>query len=79
MGGGASALGGNVRGVGGAPPTVIGGAEFMQGIFIAIEQVVRNIVQTMQVSVIVADSRATTAMKAFLQLDRLPLRANRIR
>ena len=44
MGGGASALGGNVGGIGGAPPTVFGGAEFMQGVFTAIEQVVRNTV-----------------------------------
>ncbi|GFY92921.1 hypothetical protein Acr_08g0013170 [Actinidia rufa] len=65
MGGGASALGGNV---GGAPPTTLGGAEFMQGVFTAIEQVVRNTVQTMQVPVRTAESRATTAMKAFLQL-----------
>ncbi|GFY95626.1 hypothetical protein Acr_10g0010110 [Actinidia rufa] len=46
MGGGASARRNNV---GGAPPTVLGGAEFMQGVFTAIEQVVRNTVQTMQV------------------------------
>ncbi|GFZ01883.1 hypothetical protein Acr_15g0004920 [Actinidia rufa] len=36
IGGGASALGENV---GGAPPTTLGGAEFMQGVFTAIEQV----------------------------------------
>ncbi|GFZ16927.1 hypothetical protein Acr_26g0001970 [Actinidia rufa] len=65
MGGGASAPGGNV---GGAPSTTLGGAEFMQGVFTAIEQVVRNTVQTMQVPVRTAESRATTAMKAFLQL-----------
>ncbi|GFS29011.1 hypothetical protein Acr_00g0004970 [Actinidia rufa] len=65
MGGGASAPGGNV---GGAPPTTLGGAEFMQGVFTAIEQVVRNTMQTMQVPVRTAESRATTAMKAFLQL-----------
>ncbi|GFY88795.1 pyridoxal phosphate (PLP)-dependent transferases superfamily protein [Actinidia rufa] len=40
----------------------------MQGVFTAIEQVVRNTVQTMQVPVRTAESRATTAMKAFLQL-----------
>ncbi|GFS43664.1 hypothetical protein Acr_00g0086290 [Actinidia rufa] len=65
MGGGASAPGGNV---GGAPPTTLGGAEFMQGVFTAIEQVVRNTVQTMQVPVRTAESRATTDMKTFLQL-----------
>ncbi|GFZ01616.1 pleckstrin homology (PH) domain superfamily protein [Actinidia rufa] len=65
MGGGASAPGGNV---GGAPPTTLGGAEFMQGVFTAIEQVMRNTVQTMQVLVRTAESWATTAMKAFLQL-----------
>ncbi|GFS43254.1 hypothetical protein Acr_00g0084370 [Actinidia rufa] len=36
MGGGVSAPGENVRG---APPTTLGGAEFMQGVFTAIEQV----------------------------------------
>ena len=40
----------------------------MQGVFTAIEQVVKNTVQTMQVSSRVKDSKATTAMKAFLQL-----------
>ncbi|GFY90223.1 hypothetical protein Acr_07g0004200 [Actinidia rufa] len=65
MGGGASAPGGNM---GGVPPTILGGAEFMQGVFTAIEQVVRNAVQTMQVPVRTAESRATTAMKACLQL-----------
>ncbi|GFZ00950.1 hypothetical protein Acr_14g0005850 [Actinidia rufa] len=65
MRGGVSAPGGNV---GGAPPTTLGGAEFMQGVFTAIEQVVRNTVQTMQVPVRKAESRATIAMKAFLQL-----------
>ncbi|GFZ16904.1 hypothetical protein Acr_26g0001740 [Actinidia rufa] len=65
MGGGASAPGENV---GGAPPTTLGGTEFMQGVFTAIEQVVRNTVQTMQVPVRTAENRATTAMKAFLQL-----------
>ncbi|GFZ21161.1 hypothetical protein Acr_29g0003230 [Actinidia rufa] len=44
------------------------GAEFMQGVFTAIEQVVRNIVQTMQVPIRATENRATTAMKAFLQL-----------
>ncbi|GFS41723.1 hypothetical protein Acr_00g0076060 [Actinidia rufa] len=65
MGGGASAPGGNV---GGAPPTTLGGAEFMQGVFTAIEQVVRNTVQTMQVPIRTAENKATTAIKAFLQL-----------
>ncbi|GFZ10907.1 hypothetical protein Acr_22g0003050 [Actinidia rufa] len=65
MGGGASALGGHM---GGAPSTVLGGAEFMQRMFIAIEQVLKNTTQTMQVPVRTAESRATTAMKAFLQL-----------
>ncbi|GFY85466.1 hypothetical protein Acr_04g0002040 [Actinidia rufa] len=65
MGGGASAPGGNM---GGAPPTILGGAEFMQGMFTAIEQVVRNTVQTMQVLVRTTENRVTTAMKAFLQL-----------
>ncbi|GFZ13896.1 hypothetical protein Acr_24g0000860 [Actinidia rufa] len=46
MGGGASAPGGNM---GGAPPTVLGATEFMQGVFTVIEQMVRNTVQTMQV------------------------------
>ncbi|GFS38025.1 hypothetical protein Acr_00g0055210 [Actinidia rufa] len=36
--------------------------------FTAIEQVVKNTIQTMQVPVRTAKSRATTAMKAFLQL-----------
>ncbi|GFY96886.1 hypothetical protein Acr_11g0011920 [Actinidia rufa] len=40
----------------------------MQGVFTAIEQVVRNTVQAMQVPARAADTRATTAMKAFLQL-----------
>ncbi|GFZ02656.1 hypothetical protein Acr_15g0012640 [Actinidia rufa] len=65
MGGGASALGENV---GGAPLTILGSVEFMQGVFTAIKQVVRNTVQTIQVQVRMAESRATTAMKAFLQL-----------
>ena len=55
-------------GAGGAPPAVFGGTEFMQGVFTAIEQVVRNTVQAMQVPARAADTRATTAMKAFLQL-----------
>ncbi|GFY94256.1 hypothetical protein Acr_09g0007020 [Actinidia rufa] len=45
IGGGAHAFGGNVWFVGGAPPTVISGTEFMQGVFTTIEQVVRNMVQ----------------------------------
>ena len=51
-----------------APPAVFGGAEFMQEVFIAIEQVVRNTVQTMQALVRAANSRATMVMKVFLQL-----------
>ena len=51
MGGGASAPRGNVGGVGGAPPVVFGGAEFMKMVFTVIEQVVRNTMQTMQVLV----------------------------
>ncbi|GFS46647.1 hypothetical protein Acr_00g0103510 [Actinidia rufa] len=39
MGGGASALGGNV---GSAPPTTLGGTEFMQGVFTAIEGMPSN-------------------------------------
>ncbi|GFZ11679.1 hypothetical protein Acr_23g0000640 [Actinidia rufa] len=65
MGGGASAPGGNM---GGVPPTVLGGAEFMQGVFTANEQVVKNTLQSMQVPVRMAESRATMAIKAFLQL-----------
>ncbi|GFS39082.1 hypothetical protein Acr_00g0061070 [Actinidia rufa] len=65
MGGGAR---GNVGGTGGAPPAVFSGAEFMQGVFTAIEQVVRNTVQAMQVPARAADTKATTTMKAFLQL-----------
>ena len=47
MGGGVNAAGGNVADSGGAPPAAFGGAEFMQGMFTAIEQVVRNTVQAM--------------------------------
>ncbi|GFS34441.1 hypothetical protein Acr_00g0034090 [Actinidia rufa] len=68
MEGRASAPVENIGNVGGAPPTILGGAEFMQGMFTAIEQVVRNTVQTMQVPVRTAESRATTSMKGFLQL-----------
>ena len=57
-----------MRGVESALPVVFGDAKFMQGVFIAIEQVVRNTVQTIQVPIRAVDSRATTAMKAFLQL-----------
>ena len=53
---------------GGAPLEVFGGVEFMQGVFTTIEQVVRHTLQTMQVLVRAAVSRATTTMKAFLQL-----------
>ncbi|GFZ07784.1 hypothetical protein Acr_19g0007210 [Actinidia rufa] len=45
--------------VGGAPPTVISGTEFMQGVFTAIEQVVRNTVQEMLVPARPADTRVT--------------------
>ncbi|GFY97381.1 hypothetical protein Acr_11g0016870 [Actinidia rufa] len=62
MGGGA---GGNVRGT---PPTVFGGAKFIQEVFTLIEQVVRNTVQAMQVLTRATDTRVTTTMKAFLQL-----------
>ncbi|XP_057471109.1 uncharacterized protein LOC130759922 [Actinidia eriantha] len=68
MGGGASALGGNVGGVGGTPPTVFGGMKFMQGIFTTIEQELKNTVQTMQVPTRAVDIRTTMAMKPFLQL-----------
>ena len=71
IGGGANALGVNVRSAGGTPPMVFDGAEFMQGMFTAIEQVVKNTVQTIQVPIRAVDTRATMAMKAFLQL-RLP-------
>ena len=65
IGGGANAPRGNV---GGAPLVAFGGVEFMQGVFTAIKQVIRNTVQAMQVLVRVADTRTTTTMKAFLQL-----------
>ena len=68
IGGGANTPKRNVGGTGGAPPTTFGGAEFMQGMFTAMKQVVRNTVQAMQVPIRAADTRATTAMKAFLQL-----------
>ncbi|GFZ05168.1 hypothetical protein Acr_17g0007400 [Actinidia rufa] len=58
MGGRASAPIENVGNVGGAPPTVLDGTKFMQGVFTAIEQVVRNTVQTMQVPVRTTESRA---------------------
>ncbi|GFS30239.1 hypothetical protein Acr_00g0010910 [Actinidia rufa] len=57
MEGGAHAFGGNVWVVGGAPPTVISGTEFVQGVFTAIEQVVRNTVQEMLVPARAADTR----------------------
>ena len=60
--------GGNVGGVGGATPTEFVGAEFMQGVFTAIEQVVKNTVHAIQVSPRAVDTRAIMAMKAFLQL-----------
>ncbi|GFS42967.1 hypothetical protein Acr_00g0082830 [Actinidia rufa] len=59
MEGEANAFGGNVWVIGGAPPTVISGTEFMQGVFTAVEQVVRNTVQEMLVSARVADTRVT--------------------
>ncbi|GFS35658.1 hypothetical protein Acr_00g0041320 [Actinidia rufa] len=59
MGGGAHAFGGNVWVVGGAPPMVISGTEFMQGVFTTIEQVVRNTVQEMLVPARAADTRVT--------------------
>ena len=40
----------------------------MQRMFTAIEQVVRNTMQAMQLPVRAIDTRATSAMKAFLQL-----------
>ena len=55
-----------MRGVESALPVVFGGAKFMQGVFIAIEQVVRNTVQKIQVPIRAADSRAIMTMKAFL-------------
>ncbi|GFS40645.1 hypothetical protein Acr_00g0069680 [Actinidia rufa] len=58
MGGGAHVFGKNVWVGGGAPPTVISGTEFMQGVFTAIEQVVRNTVQEMLVLARAADTRA---------------------
>ena len=52
IGGGANASGGNVggnaRSARGAPPVALSGAEFMQGMFTAIEQVVRNIVDWLE-------------------------------
>ncbi|GFS45340.1 hypothetical protein Acr_00g0095600 [Actinidia rufa] len=65
MGGGTGAPGGNM---GGAPPMILGGAKFMQGVFTTIELVVRNTVQMMQVPIRAMESRATIAMKAFIQL-----------
>ncbi|GFY87099.1 hypothetical protein Acr_05g0007380 [Actinidia rufa] len=54
----ANAFDGNVWVVGGAPPTVISSTEFMQGVFTAIEQVVRNTVQEMLVPARTVDTRA---------------------
>ncbi|GFY95687.1 hypothetical protein Acr_10g0010720 [Actinidia rufa] len=68
IGGGANAPRGDVGGVGGALPAVLGGAEFIQRVFTTIEQVVRNTVQAIQVPARADDTRATMAMKAFLQL-----------
>ncbi|GFY98043.1 hypothetical protein Acr_12g0005840 [Actinidia rufa] len=65
MGGRANAPRGNM---GGAPHLILGGTEFMQRVFTTIKQVVKNTVQTMQVPVRMAESRATMTMKAFLQL-----------
>ncbi|GFY83219.1 hypothetical protein Acr_02g0014590 [Actinidia rufa] len=58
MRGETNAFGENVWVIGGAPPMVISGAEFMQGVFTAIEQVVRNTVQEMLVQARAADTRA---------------------
>ncbi|GFS40851.1 hypothetical protein Acr_00g0070870 [Actinidia rufa] len=58
MEGEANAFGGNVWVLGGAPPTLISGMEFMQGVFTAIEQVVRNTVQEMLVPARAVDTRA---------------------
>ncbi|GFY90844.1 hypothetical protein Acr_07g0010410 [Actinidia rufa] len=58
MGGEANAFGGNIWVVGGAPPMVISGAEFMQKVFTAIEQVVRNTVHKMLMPARAADTRA---------------------
>ena len=44
--------------MGGVPPTVLGGVEFMQGVFTAIEQVVRNTVQEMLVLARATNTRA---------------------
>ncbi|GFS44720.1 hypothetical protein Acr_00g0091700 [Actinidia rufa] len=52
-------LGGNVWVVGGAPLTVISSAEFMQGVFTAIEQVARNTKQEMLVLTRAANTRVT--------------------
>ena len=54
--------------IGGTSPAVFGSAKFMQGVFNAIEQVVKNTMKMIQAPVRATDSRATTAMKAFLQL-----------
>ena len=53
---------------GGVPPVAFGGAEFMQGVFTVVEQVVGNMMQAIQVPVRIVDTKATMAMKAFLQL-----------
>ncbi|GFS30325.1 hypothetical protein Acr_00g0011350 [Actinidia rufa] len=54
----ANAFGGNVWVVGGVPPMVISGTEFMQGVLTAIEQVVRNTVQEMLVPARAVNARA---------------------
>ncbi|GFY91005.1 hypothetical protein Acr_07g0012010 [Actinidia rufa] len=74
--GGANAPRGNV---GGGPLAAFGGAEFMQGMFTTIKQVVRNTVQAMQVLIRVIDTRVTTAMKAFLQFCSPTFRGNLIK
>ena len=66
IGGRANPPEGNVGGIRGTPPTAFGGSEFMQRVFITIEQVVRNMVQAMQVPIRATNTRATTTMKAFL-------------
>ncbi|GFZ06598.1 hypothetical protein Acr_18g0007680 [Actinidia rufa] len=58
MGGRANAFGGNIWVVGSAPLMVISGTEFIQGVFTAIKQVVRNTVHEMLVPAGTADTKA---------------------
>ena len=58
MRGESNAFGRNVWVDGSAPPTEISGTVFMQGVFTAIEQVVRNTVQEMLVPARAVDTRA---------------------